>query len=73
MFQNIRFPVRFREHLLQAKWLMAANEFCPFFLNTTVGFLGFADVAVDLSRTQHKTGGHGADVRRVGVGIKLLT
>ena len=45
MFHNIRFPVRFVNSLLQAKWLMARNEFCQFFLNTTVGFLGFADVA----------------------------
>jgi phospholipid-binding lipoprotein MlaA len=45
MFHNIRFPVRFVNSLLQAKWLKARNEFCQFFLNTTVGFLGFADVA----------------------------
>jgi len=45
MFHNIRFPVRFVNSLLQAKWLRARNEFCQFFLNTTVGFLGFADVA----------------------------
>jgi phospholipid-binding lipoprotein MlaA len=45
MFDNIRFPARFVNSLLQAKWEKAANEFAKFFLNTTVGFLGFADVA----------------------------
>lgn len=45
MFDNIRFPVRFVNSLLQAKWEKAVDEFAKFFLNTTVGFLGFADVA----------------------------
>lgn len=42
---NIRFPVRFVNSLLQAKWEKSGNEFASFFLNTTVGFLGMADVA----------------------------
>jgi phospholipid-binding lipoprotein MlaA len=45
MLQNIRFPVRFVNSLLQAKWEKAGDEFASFFLNTTVGFLGMADVA----------------------------
>jgi phospholipid-binding lipoprotein MlaA len=45
MFQNIRFPVRFVNALLQAKWEKASDEFACFFLNTTVGILGMADVA----------------------------
>ncbi|HSV93841.1 MAG TPA: VacJ family lipoprotein, partial [Desulfobacterales bacterium] len=45
MFQNIRFPARFVNALLQAKWEKASDEFASFFLNTTVGFLGMADVA----------------------------
>ena len=44
-FHNIRFPVRFINSCLQAKWDKAGNEFSQFFLNTTVGFLGIADVA----------------------------
>ena len=43
-FHNIRFPVRFINSALQAKWEKAGNEFAQFFLNTTVGFLGIADV-----------------------------
>jgi len=45
MLQNIRFPVRFVNSLLQAKWEKAGDEFASFFLNTTAGFLGMADVA----------------------------
>lgn len=47
MFQNIRFPARFVNALLQAKWEKASDEFACFFLNTTVGFLGMADVAAN--------------------------
>jgi phospholipid-binding lipoprotein MlaA len=45
MFQNIRFPVRFVNSLLQANWEKASDEFASFFLNTTVGFLGMAEIA----------------------------
>jgi len=45
MLQNIRFPARFVNALLQAKWEKAGDEFASFFLNTTVGFLGMADVS----------------------------
>jgi len=43
-FHNIRFPVRCVNSLLQAKWSKAGDEFAQFFLNSTVGFLGIADV-----------------------------
>jgi phospholipid-binding lipoprotein MlaA len=43
-FHNIRFPVRFINSVLQAKWGKAGDEFAQFFLNSTVGFLGIADV-----------------------------
>jgi len=45
MFYNIRFPVRFVGCLLQGKGEKAKYEFGSFFLNTTVGFLGMANVA----------------------------
>lgn len=45
MLQNIRFPVRFVNSLLQAKWGKAGHEVQAFFLNTTVGMFGMADVA----------------------------
>lgn len=43
--RNIRFPVRFVNCLLQGQWEKSGDEFAAFFLNTTVGFLGMADVA----------------------------
>ena len=45
VFYNIRFPVRFVNCLLQGKMGKAGGEFGQFFINTTVGFLGMADVA----------------------------
>jgi phospholipid-binding lipoprotein MlaA len=45
VFYNIRFPVRFTNCLLQGKVSNAGGEFGQFFINTTVGFLGMADVA----------------------------
>jgi phospholipid-binding lipoprotein MlaA len=45
VFYNIRFPVRFVNALLQGKGQKAKYEFGSFFLNTTVGFLGIANVA----------------------------
>lgn len=45
MFYNLRFPVRFINCLLQGKGKKAVAEFNSFFLNTTVGFLGMANVA----------------------------
>jgi len=45
VLRNIRFPVRFVNCLLQGKWEKGGDEFASFFLNTTVGFLGMADVA----------------------------
>ena len=45
VFYNIRFPVRFINCLLQGKGQKATDEFSQFFLNTTVGFLGIANIA----------------------------
>jgi phospholipid-binding lipoprotein MlaA len=45
MFYNIRFPIRFINCLLQGKIRKSGYEFGNFFVNTTWGFLGMADVA----------------------------
>jgi phospholipid-binding lipoprotein MlaA len=45
VFYNIRFPVRFINCLLQGKVRKSGGEFGQFFINTTVGFLGLANVA----------------------------
>ena len=44
-FYNLRFPIRFVACLLQGKGKKATDEFGRFFLNTTVGFLGLANIA----------------------------
>ena len=53
MLRNIRFPVRFVSCLLQGKWEKGGDEFASFFLNTTVGFLGMADVSANYPGLHH--------------------
>jgi phospholipid-binding lipoprotein MlaA len=53
LLRNIRFPVRFVSCLLQGKWEKGGDEFASFFLNTTVGFLGMADVAATYPGLNH--------------------
>jgi phospholipid-binding lipoprotein MlaA len=47
-FDNLAFPVRFTNNLLQGKISNAVSETRRFIINTTVGFLGFANVADEL-------------------------
>jgi phospholipid-binding lipoprotein MlaA len=47
VFYNVRFPVRFINCLLQGKGRKAGYEFGQFFINTTVGFAGLANVAAN--------------------------
>jgi phospholipid-binding lipoprotein MlaA len=44
-FNNIFFPVRFVNSLLQAKFKGAGNEVGRFLINSTIGLAGFIDVA----------------------------
>ena len=52
VFYNIRFPVRFINCLLQGKGKKAQYEFGRFFINTTAGFLGIANVAANYPHLQ---------------------
>lgn len=52
VFYNIRFPVRFINCLLQGKGQKAGYEFQRFFINTTVGFAGLANVAANYPHLQ---------------------
>jgi len=52
VFYNIRFPVRFINCLLQGKGQKASYEFGRFFINTTAGFLGIANVAAKYPHLQ---------------------
>jgi len=44
-FDNLRFPIRFVNCLLQGKFEGAGRELTRFMVNTTVGIVGFIDVA----------------------------
>jgi phospholipid-binding lipoprotein MlaA len=52
VFYNIRFPVRFINSLLQGKGRKAGAEFGQFFINSTWGFLGLANVAANYPELQ---------------------
>ena len=52
VFYNIRFPVRFINCLLQAKLRKSGGELGQFFINTTAGFLGLANVAANYPEFQ---------------------
>jgi phospholipid-binding lipoprotein MlaA len=52
VFYNIRFPVRFINCLLQGKVRKSGAEFGQFFINTTVGFVGLANVAANYPELQ---------------------
>jgi len=52
VFYNIRFPVRFLNCLFQGKGQKAGYEFQRFFINTTVGFAGLANVAANYPHLQ---------------------
>ncbi|MDR2635495.1 MAG: VacJ family lipoprotein [Campylobacteraceae bacterium] len=56
-FSNLVFPLRFTNNLLQGKIANAFGETKRFIINTTVGFLGFANVADELYGMQK----HGED------------
>ncbi len=44
-FHNLLFPVRFLNNIFQGKGSAAGNEFTAFFVNSTVGILGFNNFA----------------------------
>ena len=44
---NLKYPVRLTGNLLQGEWKNAGTETKRFFINTTVGILGFSDPAAD--------------------------
>ena len=52
VFYNIRFPVRFINCLLQGKGRKSAAELGQFFINSTAGFAGLANVAANYPKLQ---------------------
>ena len=57
-FNNLAFPVRFVNNLLQGKFFGAFEETCGFFVNTTLGLGGLADIskAIELERHEEDLG-----------------
>jgi len=51
-FDNITFPIRFINNILQFKFDYAAEETGRFLINSTVGVLGFMDIAKDYNLSQ---------------------
>lgn len=73
-FNNLFFPIRFVNDLLQGKGEAAGMEFSAFFINTTLGFGGLNDFAqkyVGL-RLQDEDFGQTLGVYGIGNGIYLL-
>jgi len=68
VFYNIRFPVRFLNCLFQGKGQKASYEFGRFFINTTVGFLGLANVAANYPKLQPSTEDLGQTFAVWGIG-----
>ncbi|MFP8880495.1 MAG: VacJ family lipoprotein [Myxococcota bacterium] len=52
-FENIRFPIRFLNDLLQAKPLAAAEDLGRFVINSSIGLAGFFDPASKLGIKGH--------------------
>lgn len=52
-FDNLVFPIRFVNNLLQFKIKDAGEELLRFGVNTTIGLLGFIDIAKDMGLEAH--------------------
>lgn len=50
---NIEFPVRFANNILQGKFSNSTDELGRFVINSTIGFAGLADVASELNIPAH--------------------
>lgn len=54
VFNNLLFPVRFINNILQFKLVNASEELARFGINSTFGLLGIMDVAKDINLKPHK-------------------
>lgn len=67
-FNNLYFPVRFVNNVLQLKFKNAGEEFLRFGINTTVGLLGFTDPAKDWFDLEAHPEDFGQTLGHYGVG-----
>lgn len=73
-FSNLAMPVRFVNCVFQGKFKSAGNEFARFFINTTVGVLGFGNPADvhDRLKINDEDMGQTFAVYGIGEGIYLV-
>ena len=67
-FNNLLFPLRFINNMLQFKFEQAADETGRFILNTTVGILGFTDPAKDIFKLEPHPEDFGQTLGHYGIG-----
>jgi phospholipid-binding lipoprotein MlaA len=67
-FNNLLFPLRFINNMLQFKFEQAADETGRFILNTTVGILGFTDPAKDIFKLEPNPEDFGQTLGHYGIG-----
>ena len=67
-FQNITFPIRFVNNVLQFKFAYALEELGRFGVNSTVGILGFMDPATEHLNLQKREEDFGQTLGYYGVG-----
>ena len=66
-FENLRWPVRFVNNLLQQKWGGAGRELARFLINTTAGVAGFWDPARDYWHIEPSPADFGQTLGKWGV------
>lgn len=67
-FNNLFFPIRFVNDLLQGKGEAAGMEFCAFFINTTLGFGGLNDFAQKYAGVRLQDEDFGQTLGSYGIG-----
>ena len=70
-FDNITFPIRFVNNILQFKFEYAAEETGRFLINSTVGVLGFMDPATEKFNLKERDEDFGQTLAYYGVGEGL--
>jgi phospholipid-binding lipoprotein MlaA len=67
-FNNLLFPLRFINNMLQFKFEQAADETGRFILNTTVGIMGLTDPAKDIFKLEPNPEDFGQTLGHYGIG-----
>jgi phospholipid-binding lipoprotein MlaA len=66
-FDNLAYPIRLINNIFQGKFMGALSETGRFIINTTVGFLGFANVATDVYEIKERNEDFGQTLGYWGV------